>query len=98
MQAYDQNDALAQMVLNQALRATATLLMNLVYVTNPKAIVLGGGVMNGDWFITHLRPLLQAEAMRFVEADVQVTTLDPNLIALIGAGMAAFKQLEGGLL
>lgn len=98
MAAYDHNDPLAQFVLDQGLKAAATLLLNLTYVTNPNAIVLGGGVMNGTWFIDHLQSLLQGEAMRFVKDGVQVTMLNPNLIALIGAAMSAFDQLKGAKL
>ncbi|WP_321383347.1 ROK family protein [uncultured Enterococcus sp.] len=53
IRAYEENDPLAQKVVNQALKAAAALVMNLVRVSDPEAVVFGGGVMNDGWFLDH---------------------------------------------
>lgn len=87
IEAYEQNDALAQKVIDVALKAAAALTMNLVRVSDPEAVVFGGGVMSNHWFLEHLVTLLNPKTMRFVTKGVHVTELDPQTIALKGAGL-----------
>jgi glucokinase len=88
--AYEQQDALAKKVVDQALQAAAALTMNLIRVSDPEAIVFGGGIMNDGWFLSHLVTLLNAKTIRFVTKGIQVIALDPNTIALKGAAVLAF--------
>ncbi|MGM0123120.1 glucokinase [Enterococcus sp. AZ194] len=97
--AYEKEDELAKKVVNQALQAAAALTMNLIRVSDPKAVIFGGGVMNDGWFLSHLVTLLNPKTIRFVEKGFKVTTLDPNTIALKGAATLAFikkgEQVNG---
>ncbi|WP_262315650.1 ROK family protein [Lacticaseibacillus parakribbianus] len=92
--AYDAGDPLAREVVDEALLALANLVMNVVRLTNTKAVRLGGGVTTGGWLAAHLQPLLANDTMRFVTGGVANTTLDPNRIALQGCGLYGFEQLE----
>ncbi|EOL45510.1 hypothetical protein RV11_GL000053 [Enterococcus phoeniculicola] len=98
IEAYEQEDRLAKKVVDQALHAAAALTMNLIRVSDPEAVVYGGGVMNDGWFLSHLVTLLNEKTIRFVKKGFQVTTLDPNTIALKGAATGAFMKLKGELL
>lgn len=93
--AYEANDPLARKVVDQALRAVAALTMNLVRVSDPEAVVFGGGVMNDDWFLKHLVTFLNAKTVRFVTKGMRVTTLNPNEVALKGAATLAFIMERG---
>ncbi|MBO0454259.1 MULTISPECIES: ROK family protein [Enterococcus] len=93
--AYEANDGLAKKVLDQALHAAAALTMNLIRVSDPEAVVFGGGVMNDGWFLNHLVTFLNAKTVRFVTKGFRVTTLDPNEVALKGAATLAFIMEKG---
>ncbi|MFC6177630.1 ROK family protein [Companilactobacillus huachuanensis] len=93
--AYDKKDPVAVEVVGTALKGIATLVMNMVRVTDPEAIILGGGVTNDGWLLRHLDPLLENQStMRFISLGVKNSSLDPNLIALRGAGLHGFSRLE----
>lgn len=93
--AYEKNDPLAKRVVNQALKAAAALTMNLVRVSDPEAVVFGGGVMNDGWFLNHLVTLLNEKTIRFVTKGFSVTELDPNVVALKGAAALVFINQKG---
>ncbi|MGL4696544.1 ROK family protein [Enterococcus larvae] len=95
IQAYDENDQLAKKVVNQALKAAAALTMNLVRVSDPEAVVFGGGVMNNGWFLNHLVTFLNEKTIRFVTKGISVTELDPNVVALKGAAALVFIKQKG---
>ncbi|HIY93306.1 ROK family protein [Companilactobacillus sp. HBUAS56275] len=92
-EAYDQKDPLALAVVNQSLKATSNMVMNLVRIINPQAVRFGGGVTTGGWYLDHLQRLLDPQTMRFVKYGVKNTELDPNLIALQGCALFAFSKL-----
>lgn len=92
--AYDRDDPLAKVVVTTALKATANLVMNLVRVSDPQAVVFGGGVVNDGWFLKNLQPYLVKQTMRFVKDGVIMTKLDPNTVALKGAAMNAFQRMN----
>ncbi|MHC5215537.1 ROK family protein [Enterococcus sp. LJL128] len=95
IQAYEAEDLLAQKVINQALQAAASLTMNLVRVSDPEAVVFGGGVMNSGWFLNHLVTFLNEKTIRFVTKGFSVTALDPNAVALKGAAALVFIKQKG---
>lgn len=93
--AYEANDPLARKVVDQALQAVAALTMNLIRVSDPEAIIFGGGVMNDGWFLNHLVTFLNAKTIRFITKGIRVTTLNPNEVALKGAATLAFMMKKG---
>ncbi|MDT2660107.1 ROK family protein [Enterococcus hulanensis] len=93
--AYEANDPLARKVVDQALQAVAALTMNLIRVSDPEAIIFGGGVMNDGWFLNHMVTFLNAKTIRFITKGMRVTTLNPNEVALKGAATLAFMMKKG---
>lgn len=47
---FKKNDSLASQVVQQATKGVAELIMNLVRISDPEAVVLGGGLINNDLF------------------------------------------------
>lgn len=93
--AYEASDPLARKVVDQALLAAAALTMNLIRVSDPEAIIFGGGVMNDEWFLNHLVTFLNPKTIRFVTKGIRVTALNPNEVALKGAATLAFIMEKG---
>lgn len=94
--AYDAGDAVAREVVDRALAALAALILNLVRVSDPDAVVLGGGVTNGDWLMNHLQPLVNSSTARLMKIGVVKSQLDPNRVAIMGAARLGF--VKGGLI
>ncbi|MCD7795316.1 MAG: ROK family protein [Alistipes sp.] len=87
-------DSLCLQLVDNAALAIANLIMNLVRVTDPDTVVLGGGIVSDpymyDKIISHLHP----GTMRFVTNGVVLTRLDPAHIGLLGAAAIAMTQLK----
>jgi glucokinase len=94
MKAYEKKDGLARYVVDLALKSAAALTMNLVRVSDPEAIVFGGGVMSNSWFLEKMVTFLNPKTIRFVTKGVTITTLDPQTIALKGAALLAANQMN----
>ena len=93
-QGYDMGDELCQIIINRALQAVATTIMNLIRVSDPEAIVLGGGVGSSNWFIDHLMPLMNPKTIRFITKRIQKTSQDAKTIGLKGAALLVIEQLR----
>ncbi|MWC30980.1 ROK family protein [Paenibacillus sp. MMS18-CY102] len=86
-------DALAVRVTEEAAEAVAAALMNLVRVSDPDTIVLGGGVARSDYFRNRIHHYLNPRTMRFVANGI-VTTKQATLEAgLVGAALAGYEAL-----
>ena len=85
-------DALCAKLADEAAEAAAALIMNLVWVTDPEAVVLGGGVVSDARLFDSILSRLNAGSMRFTVRGVRRSTLDPELVGLIGAAMCAFQK------
>lgn len=93
---YDQGDELCQVVLNRALKAVAITIMNLIRVSDPDAIVLGGGVGSSQWFVEHLKSYLNPKTIRFIENSIQASSQDVKNIGLKGAGLLVIQNIWKG--
>lgn len=78
-------DTLCGLLTDNAARAAANLVMNLVRVTDPDTVILGGGLVADDILFTRIISYLHAHTMRFVTNGVVRTKLDPDMIGLLGA-------------
>ncbi|KRL14509.1 hypothetical protein FD09_GL000157 [Schleiferilactobacillus perolens DSM 12744] len=88
--AFDKGDLVAQKVINRALKGISTLILNLIRVSDPEAVVLGGGVTNNGWLLSHLQPLITPYISDTKPVRVVSSAIDPNHISLIGAGLRGF--------
>ncbi|GAB2028057.1 ROK family protein [Lactovum odontotermitis] len=94
--AYQKQDTLAEVVIDHATRGIAELIMNLVRVSDPEAVVVGGGLMSNTLFYQRVLEKLNQKTMRFVKYGVSQTSIDPALIALKGCAVHANAKMKEG--
>ncbi|WP_068782459.1 ROK family protein [Paenibacillus sp. GM2] len=84
-------DPLAAKIVTDAADAAAELILNLVRVSNPELVVLGGGVADSAWMRRELPKRLKLPVMESVRRGLTFTTLNPASAGLIGAAAVALK-------
>lgn len=87
----DAGDPLAAQLTEEAAEALARLVMNLVRVSDPDKVVMGGGIVSDGWMLARMLPHLQAATMRGVTRGVVLSQLDPDLTGLVGACAVAMQ-------
>ena len=87
-----QGDALCCKLVDNAARAIANLIMNLVRVSDPDTVVLGGGIVSDPMMYSRIIDNLHPHTMRFVTNGVVLTRLNPAYIGLLGAAAVAMTQ------
>ena len=87
----EQGDALCAKLKAEAAEAAAALIMNLVWVTDPETVVLGGGIVSDKRMFDDIVSRLNPGSMRFATGGVRRSELDPELTGLIGAAMCGFR-------
>lgn len=93
--AHAQNgDPLCQLLVDNAALALANLIMNLVRVTDPDTIVLGGGVVADGYMLSCIQQHLHPITMRFVTNGVVITKLHPVFVGLMGAAAVAIEHVK----
>ena len=88
-QLYEQEDPLCRVLVSQAAEALANLIMNLVRMTDPDTVVLGGGVVADGFLLELVENYLHPVTMRFVKNGVVLTKLNPEFAGLLGAAAIA---------
>lgn len=68
-----------------AAASLACVIMNLVRVTDPDTVILGGGICNDDWFLSLVKEKLHPGTMRGVTRGVVKSSFSVKLAGLIGA-------------
>lgn len=86
-------DALCVRLIEQAASAIANLIMNMVRVSDPEAVVLGGGIVSDPMMYDKIIGNLHKGTMRFVTGGVRLTDLAPANIGLLGAAAVAMNNL-----
>ena len=85
-------DPLCVALVDIAAEALANLIMNLVRMTDPDTVVLGGGIVADGYMHEKILEKLQPITMRFVTNGVVITKLNPGFIGLLGAGAVAMNR------
>lgn len=85
-------DPLCCVLINNAVEALSSLIMNLVRVNDPDTVVLGGGIVSDGYLHDKILQNLHPTTMRFVTNGVVITKLNPNFIGLLGAGTVAMNK------
>lgn len=83
------NDPLCTVLVDNAARGIANLIMNLVRVTDPDTVVLGGGIVSDPMMYSNILTHLHKHTMRFVTNGVVLTRLEPACAGLLGAAAVA---------
>jgi predicted NBD/HSP70 family sugar kinase len=87
-------DLFCNELVENASKALANLVMNLVRVTDPEVVVLGGGIISDGYIYEKMLEKLNPTTVRFVTGGVVLTRLDSDFIGLIGAGAVAMNHLK----
>ena len=90
---YEQ-DALCRRLADNAAQALANLVMNLVRVTDPDTVVLGGGVMSDGFLYPKVLEKIDPYTTRFVTNGIVLTKLNPAFVGLMGACSNAIQGLK----
>jgi len=88
----DLGDALCRKLTEQAIENISNLVMNLVRVTDPDTIILGGGVLSDGWLLSKICRAFNSSTMRGVKNGVIQSSFNPGLVGLIGAGAIAIQE------
>ncbi len=88
------NDTLCLTLVDNAARGIANLIMNLVRVSDPDTVVLGGGIVSDPMMYNNILKHLHDHTMRFVTNGVVLTRLDPACIGLLGAAAVAMHNTQ----
>jgi len=86
-----QNDELCMQLVENATQGIANLIMNLVRVSDPDTVVLGGGIISNGFLFPKIIDKLNKTTIRFVSNGVVLTQLDPNMVGLLGAAAVALE-------
>jgi len=89
---YSEGDDLCTQLVENAAKGVAGLIMNLVRVSDPDTIILGGGIVSSGFLYSKILSYLNPTTMRFVKNGVVLTKLNPDFIGLIGAGAVALNK------
>lgn len=84
-------DPLCVQLVENATQALANLIMNLVRVSDPDTVVLGGSIVSDGYIHAKVLEKLNPTTIRFVKNGVVITRLNPDFIGLIGAGAVAMN-------
>ena len=83
-----EGDALCTVLVENAATAIAGLIMDMVRMSDPEKIVLGGGIVSDPYMLDKIRSHMQGTTMRFV-SEMEVSSLDPSFAGLLGAAAVA---------
>lgn len=87
----NEGDPLCTVLVENATTALASLIMNLVRMSDPETIILGGSIMGDGFLYEHILKKLNPLTMRFVTNGIVMTKLNPVFANLLGAGAVAMN-------
>ncbi|MCL6459825.1 MAG: ROK family protein [Gorillibacterium sp.] len=88
-------DALCSRVSEEAAQALASTIMNLVRVSDPDTIILGGGVVaNNSYFLSRIKHYLNPPTMRFVTNGLVMTKHSTAEAGLVGAALVGLQASQ----
>ena len=87
-----QNDELCIHLVDNAAQGIANLIMNLVRVTDPDTVVLGGGIVSSGFIFPKIIEKLNKTTIRFVTNGIHLTKLNPDFAGLVGAAAVAMDS------
>jgi predicted NBD/HSP70 family sugar kinase len=92
----DDGDALCKLLADDAVKALAETITNLIWVSDPDVFILGGGLVTDGWLLARIKQQINPGSIRFLNKGLVITQLDSDKVGLIGAG--ATGLLGGGLI
>lgn len=84
---YDKGDPMCIRIVDEAVATLSCLILDLIRVSDPDTIVLGGGVVSSGWLLEKVKAeLSKYTIMNHITGGVELSKFDPNNAGLIGAG------------
>lgn len=91
----DQGDPLCVRMVDNAVETLACLILDLIRVSDPDTVILGGGVVKSGWLLKKINALLEKQTiMNHVTGGVVLSDFAPGQVGLIGAGAIASLKLH----
>ena len=87
----DEQDELCRVMTDQLVFELREFILNLIRVTDPDTIILGGGVMSDGWLFPKVKESLMARMQPGVTRKVVLSSFDAGLVGLIGAASNAMN-------
>jgi len=91
---YKEGDELCYHLVENASSALANLIMNLMRVSDPDTVILGGGILSDGFLYPKILDKFNDSTVRFVNTGIIPTSFDNNLAGLIGAGTVAVLGIK----
>lgn len=82
----DEGDPMCVMLAEDAVKALAETITNLLWVSDPDVFILGGGMVTDGWLLKRIKEKLNPSSIRFLNKGLVITQLDSDNVGLIGAG------------
>lgn len=89
-----ETDPLCRRLVDNAAQGIANLIMNLVRITDPDAVVLGGGLVSDGVLYPKIMKYVDSYTTRFVTNGIVPTQLEPNYIGVLGACSNAILGMQ----
>ena len=89
---WQDGDPLCRVLVENATTGIANLIMNLVRLTDPDTVVLGGSIVADEYIFEKILNKLNHNTMRFVSNGVVITKLNPQFVGLLGAAAVAMDM------
>lgn len=83
-------DALASRIADEAFGAVTCGIMNLIRVSNPERIILGGGVISDGWMLEQILKRIGKKELGSVKKGIVLSGLNSNTVGIIGAAAVGF--------
>lgn len=90
----DEGEARAVAITEYAADTLAAVIMNLVRVTDPDTVILGGGAASDGWLLRKVEQRLNPSTMRGVKNGVILSRFSPQYAGLIGAASLGLALCE----
>jgi predicted NBD/HSP70 family sugar kinase len=87
-------DPLCVELVEKASTALAGLVTKIVRETDPKTIVLGGGILSSSYIFDKMVAKIDPATIGSVTGGVTITRLEPDMTGLLGAGAVAIAKTE----
>jgi predicted NBD/HSP70 family sugar kinase len=91
----DEGDPLCVELTRQAVNTLACVIMNLIRVTDPDMLILGGGIVSDGWLIKRVKEILNPATIRGLRNGIVLSGFQPQNAGLAGA--AALAMVASGL-
>lgn len=84
----NEGDKLCSVLVDNAAEAIAGLVMDMVRMSDPEKIILGGGIVSDSYMLDKVKANMPGTTMRFV-TSLEASSLDPAFAGLLGAAAVA---------